>query len=167
MKTAPLLAAAALLACASPAVASGNDLLSLGIGRSNILDNNKQAADFRAEYRWGDPCVWQLRPFAGIEISSKGAGYVMGGILWDWGFAPHFYLTPSAGVGLYHDGGGEELNSVVEFRTQLEVSYEFGNEHRLSAGFSHISNGGIDQPNPGTEVLGIYYHIPVNWFSGN
>ncbi len=35
------------------------------------------------------------------------------------------------------------------------------NGSRLGLAFGHISNAGLDDDNPGTEILNLYYHIPV------
>jgi hypothetical protein len=115
----------------------------------------------RAEYRWADPLIWQIKPMAGIEYTSEGSGWVGTGLYYDYHFGNNFFLTPSLAVGLYNDGGGKDLGSVIEFRSQIEVGYEFENASSVSAGLSHLSNAGLDDKNPGTEVLSLYYHMPV------
>ena len=87
----------------------------------------------------------------------------VGGILLDVVLGDHFYLSPSAGVGYYHEGGGRDLGSVLEFRTQFEAGYRFENRSRLGLAFSHISNASIGSSNPGTEILTLYYHMPFDW----
>jgi lipid A 3-O-deacylase len=152
----------ALSVCAAlPAYASSDDLLSLSAGYYGILDDDG-AADFRAEYRWAAPLVWQIKPFAGVEATSEGALYGLGGILLDLAVNPHWYLTPSFGAGFYSDGGGNDLGYALEFRSQLEVAYEFDSRDRLSLGFSHISNASLGDRNPGVEVLSLYYHMPIS-----
>ena len=160
-----LVAAAAFVLGAAPTHAS-EDLLSLSAGYYDISDN-EEAVDFRAEYRWGEPLLWQIKPFLGVEATSDGAVYGLGGLLLDWGVAPHFYITPGIGAGLYHDGDGKDLGHVVEFRSQIEAAYEFENASRFSLGFSHISNAGLDDRNPGTEILSLYYHHPVGFMTGD
>jgi len=145
-------------------VARAQGMLSLGFGKMEAFDNDKPL-DFRAEYRWGDPLLWQIKPFAGIEANNDGAAYALGGLYYDFGMTPHWYLTPSFGAGLWHDGDGPDLHHTIEFRTQLEVAYEFDNGHRVSAGLGHISNLSLAQPNPGTEILNLYWHVPVGWWS--
>ena len=50
----------------------------------------------------------------------------------------------------------------VEFRSQVELGYQFENQSRLSLAFSHISNAELGDDNPGTEVLNLYYHLPLD-----
>lgn len=146
----------------TPAQAEENkDLVSVSAGYYDINDN-EEAADFRLEYRWGTPLFWEIKPFAGLEATSDGAMYGLGGLLIDFDVADSIIITPSFGAGAYSDGSGKDLGHTVEFRSMIEVGYEFENESRASIGFSHISNASLDDNNPGTEVLSLYYHFPVN-----
>ncbi len=158
-----LLVALFVLAFSAPAKADG-DLLSIGLGYYDINDN-EDAADFRLEYRWDTPLLWVIEPWVGAEVSSDGAIYGVGGILADIQFQNGFLITPSFGAGLYSDGDGKDLGHVVEFRSQLELGYEFDNFSRIGIAGGHISNAGLDDRNPGTEFLNLYYHVPIDhWF---
>lgn len=152
----------ALLVFAVPAQAQEEaepDLLALGIGIFDVYHNDDTAADFRAEYRAGRG-LWFIKPWAGLEVTSDGAVYGLGGLLADIPLGDSFRLTPSAGAGLYHDGNGKDLGHVVEFRTQIELSYRFQNDQRLGLAFGHISNASLGNSNPGTEIVTLYYMIP-------
>ena len=61
-------------------------------------------------------------------------------------------FTPSFGVGYYDDGSGKELGNEIQFRTNLEISYELKNDNRIGLSFSHISNANIGDKNPGVET---------------
>ncbi len=147
---------------ATPAKAEG-DLLSIGVGYYDINDN-EDAADFRLEYRWDKPLIWAIEPWVGAEVTSDGAVYGVGGILADIQFHNGFLITPSFGAGLYSDGDGKDLGNTVEFRSQIELGYEMENNARAGIAFGHISNAGLGNSNPGTEILNLYYHVPVDWF---
>jgi lipid A 3-O-deacylase len=135
--------------------------LSLGLGAYEVLDSDT-SADVRVEYRHGTPLFWKIKPWAGLEATTDGSIWGGGGVLADFNLADNIYLTPSLGVGLYTDGGSDtDLGSPIEFRSQLEGGYQFLNGHRVGVAFSHISNAGLDNDNPGTEILNLYYHIPV------
>ncbi len=97
-----------------------------------------------------------------MEVTTDRAVYSVGGLFVDLELDPHWVLTPSAGVGYYYDGGGKNLGAAVEFRLQAELAYRFENESRLAFAFSHISNARIGGNNPGTEVLTLYYMIPLD-----
>ena len=53
------------------------------------------------------------------------------------------------------------MDDSVEFLSQLELGYLFDNNHRIGIAGGHISNAGLGDRNPGTEILNVYYHIPV------
>ena len=160
--TSVALIALSLLTYSAPVKAEG-DLLSLSVGYYDINDN-EDAADFRAEYRWDKPLAWVIEPWVGVEGTSDGALYGLGGLLLDWQIGNGFLITPSFGAGLYSDGDGKDLGHTVEFRSQLEMGWEFSNSHRVGIAGGHISNAGLGDANPGTEFLNVYYHIPTNLF---
>jgi len=181
-----ILSLAALLACtalATPALAqedmapaagdssdnvsyfdsTNQSYLSLSLGEWGIFDSDDDSAmDARIEYRSGDALFWKIKPWMGAEATTDGSLWAGGGLLADFKVAPNIYVIPSVGAGLYAQGGSDQdLGSALEFRTQLEGGYEFTNGHRVGVAFSHISNAGIDDTNPGTETLNVYYSIPV------
>jgi len=181
-----LLAVAASLSLAVPAAAaSDTDLISIGggifdqdiidpdIGFLDVseTDSKDEAADFRLEYRFGTSLVpfiepyAKLKPWVGAEFTSDGAVYGAGGVLLDVPIGP-FVFTPSFGAGLYSNGAGKDLGSVLEFRTQFEVGYQFENQSRFSLSYSHISNAEISDTNPGANILSLYYHLPSSWLFG-
>ena len=166
MKYASLVALAlcGLVFSGTAALADNIDRVSVGVGYYDVFDN-KDAADFRIEYRPGTPILWELRPWLGAEVTSDGAVYGAAGFLYDFQLSDKWLLTPGIGAGLYSDGGGKDLGNAVEFRSMLELGYQFDNASRVSAGLSHISNASLGSKNPGTEIISVYYHMPVSWLS--
>jgi hypothetical protein len=169
VKNATILAALILGAAFIPSPArADNGLLSLGIGDTGIFkDSQNDAADFRVEYRDNNSLIWQIKPTVGAEFTTHGQVYGYGGLYWDWPVQPHWYVTPSFDAGLYHDGGGPDLGSVFEFRYQIEGSYEFESRDRVSLALSQTSNLGIDDRDPGTDALVLYYHMPLSRLTGS
>ena len=139
----------------TPAVISG------GIGYFDILDGDDDSADFRLEYRHGDDFLW-LKPWGGLEVNTDGGVWGGIGVLMDITFFESIVLTGSFAPGLYSEGDSKDLGHVVEFRSQIELGYQFENQSRLSVAFSHLSNASLDDDNPGVEVLNLYYHLPLD-----
>ncbi len=180
MRFTNIAALAVSLAClTAPAFAASTPVLNepatLGFaaGYYDILDNSprKEAADFRLEYRSAfdmlglanaHNSVIAIRPFGGIETTSDGALYGLGGFIFDMPIGKHFIFSPSLATGLYFDGDGKRLGSVIEFRSTVELGYKFDSGTRLTAAFGHISNAGIGDINSGVEILSIYAHVPVD-----
>ena len=132
--------------------------LVMGAGWYDFNDS-EGAAEFRVEWR-GRQWIWGIRPLAGVMATSDTAVYGYGGLALDLFFGRRIVLTPSFAAGLYHEGSGKDLGSIVEFRSALELGWRFDDRSRISAMVYHISNASIDDNNPGTEVFSIAYSMP-------
>ena len=147
-------------------------LLVLGAGGTDLLEGGRRAAaDFWLEYRAGlsllpftQPLL-AVRPWAGLEGTSRGSFWGGGGLLLDVPIG-RFSLVPQVGVGGYEQGGGKNLGSPLEFRTGIELAYRFGDGSRIGAEFTHMSNADIARHNPGTEAITVSYQIPLGWLTG-
>ena len=152
-------------------------LVSLGIGGTDILNKQaKSAGDLRLEYRSGLSLLpffedyFKVKPWAGIETTTRQSIYGGGGILVEIPIGQHWVLTPNIGIGAYGRSNGKNLGSVFEIRSTFEGGYVFDNGTRLVASFGHTSNAGITKRNPGTEAAVISYQIPLyqlnHYFTG-
>jgi hypothetical protein len=144
----------ALFSVSTPALADSVNRLSVGIGYFDVFDDD-DAVDFRIEYRPGSALFWQLKPWIGAEVTDDSGIYGAAGFLYDFHLGNQWVVTPSIGAGLFSDGDGKDMDT-VQFRSQIELGYQFQNASRLSAGLSHFSGGNA-------QVLGVYYHIPTDW----
>jgi len=154
-------AAGLLLAVPAWAEESEPALLALGLGYYDIHQQDETAADLRLEFR-ADLALWIFRPWLGVEVTSDGAVYGLGGFLADIPLGPRLRLTPSLGAGAYYNGDGKDLGHAVQFRSQIELGYRFQDGQRLALAFSHISNASLSSQNPGTEILTLYYMVPLD-----
>lgn len=136
-------------------------VISAGVGWYDFNLSDDEAVDFRLEYRHGDDFLF-LKPWGGLEVTSDGSIWGGIGVLVDITFFDAVVLTGSFAPGLYEDGDGKDLGHTVEFRSQVELGYQFENRSRVSLAFSHISNANLGDDNPGTEILNLYYHLPLD-----
>ena len=127
--------------------------LAFGAGYYDIRKNDEAAADLRFDYRWGRKFLWILRPMAGIEVTTDGAPYGLGGVWAEFDLGPRWVVTPSAGAGLYENGDGKDLGHTIEFRTQIEFAYRLKNRAHLGIALSHLSNADISDDKPVTGLL--------------
>jgi len=97
----------------APALADDPDFFVIGGGWYDFNDD-KDAFDFRAEYRSGYKMLGFLKPWAGIEATSDEAIYGVVGVLTDIYFGRRWVLTPSFGAGAYGDGNGKDLGHMIE-----------------------------------------------------
>ena len=158
-------------------LSQGYDVFGIGIYDVKF-DGSKSnnAIDIRYERRFDNTLIdigpekdnfFYLKPFAGIELTSDSAFYLISGIYLEdnigdlvTGKDNNWNFTPSFGVGYYDDGNGKKLGNKVEFRTTLEFSYQLTNEDRIGISFGHISNANIGNKNPGAEIISISYQKP-------
>lgn len=160
--------AVAALATASSAMAAEAQqqapYVSLSFGEFDVHQDDTNAALFGLEYR-GAPFWYGLLPVFGVAGTDDGSYYGYAGVNYDWNFAGSFYLTPGFAVTAYEDGNdGKNLGGVLEFRSSIEASYRFENEHRLGVAYQHLSNAGIYDRNPGAENLLVTYSVPFSAF---
>ena len=159
--------ALALLCLSSAALAQtshtdrGHFVFGLGAYNHNENGAGETEADFRAEYRVGYRLFNVIRPFAGGEITSDGSLWGGVGLAADIPLGDRWFVAASFAPGLYADGSSDlDLGGSVIFRTQAEIGYKFDSDRRLSLAYSHLSNAGLDEENPGSEVITVYYHVP-------
>ena len=157
--------------------AQGYDVFGIGIYDFKFDGSSSNyATDLRYEKRFDTSLVeigpeednfFYLKPFAGIELTTDSAFYLISGIYLEdnlgelitdgenkWNF------TPSFGVGYYDDGDGKKLGNKIEFSTTFEVSYQLENLERIGISFGHISNANIGDVNPGVEIISLSYQKP-------
>ena len=161
----------------TPVFADGYDVF--GIGFYDVKfdgSSSNQATDFRYERRFGNTLFdigpeednfFYLKPFAGIELTSDSASYIIAGIYLEdnlgqlfTGKESNLIFTPSFGVGYYDDGNGIKLGNKIQFRSTFEISYELKNKNRIAGSFGHISNANLSNINPGVEIISFSYQIP-------
>jgi len=159
-----LLALSALSLSAASVQAA--DYISVNGGYYDALRKDQKAGQFGAEYRLS-PIKYGLSPIAGAFVTTKGAGYGYAGL--DWALAlmsNELYLVPNFAVGAYGKGNGKDLGGVLEFRSGIELDYQFKNSQQIGVALNHLSNAGIYSHNPGEETIMATYSIPVGTLFG-
>lgn len=122
--------------------------------------------------RIGSSLIPQLESFATVRpflsagpstpdmAGASGLSGVRAGILIDVPLGS-FVFTPSFGAGSL-TRSPRESGPTTEFRSQLELGYEFDNKSRFSLGYSRIATDGnpTDGTAPVNNVFGLYYRLP-------
>ena len=158
-------------------VSEGYDVFGIGYYDIKFDGSDTQgAADFRYEKRLDKSLLkigpesydfFDIKPFIGFEGTSDLATFLLAGIYFDnnagtlfVGESTNFLFTPSFGFGVYNDGDGKKLGNNIQFRTTLEISYQFSDKKRIGLSFGHISNANLGGINPGVEIISLSYQIP-------
>lgn len=125
----------------------------------NLKDN--EAVEFGLEYR-SDLQFFIAKPFIGTSVTTDGALYGYAGILTDLVLFDRVVVTPSFAAGAWKQGSsGKDLGYWIEFRSQIEVTAHLGGGIRAGAYFNHVSNAGLGDRNPGVEVIGATFIVPL------
>ncbi len=95
-----------------------------------------------------DSFLGKLYPVTGFFLTVDNAKYIYKGFqtTYDKG---SFNITPSFTPGLYDKGDGKDLRHVVEFKTEIQISYNISKKSEIAFSYNHISNANLGDNNPG------------------
>tara|TARA_B110000444_G_C18685446_1_gene521725 strand:+ start:142 stop:663 length:522 start_codon:yes stop_codon:yes gene_type:complete len=96
-----------------------------------------------------DTFLGNVSPITGGFITENSAAYVYTGIEWNYDMGNKMTFTPSFAPGLYSEGDGKDLGHVLEFKTEIQASYQFSDTASFGASYNHISNASLGKKNPG------------------
>ena len=89
-----------------------------------------------------------LSPISGGFLTEKSAIYLYTGVQaeYELGFLT---ITPSFASGYYNYGDGKDLGSPLEFKTEVQMSFDISDSTHLGMSYNHISNASLGDKNPG------------------
>ena len=95
-----------------------------------------------------DSFLGKLYPVTGFFLTVDNAKYIYKGFqtTYDKG---SFSITPSFTPGLYDKGDGKDLRHVIEFKTEIQISYNISKKSEIALSYNHISNANLGDNNPG------------------
>ena len=90
----------------------------------------------------------KLSPITGGFLTEKSAFYLYTGVQADYelGFLT---ITPSFAPGYYNTGGGKDLGYPLEFKSEVQMSFDLSDSSHLGMSYNHISNASLGTKNPG------------------
>lgn len=137
-------------------------MLSFSAGQLGIFDNYfGDPLEFGIAYRFRPVTKWALVPAFGATFHENDAYYVYVELRREFALGDRWLFTPSLAAGGLKEGKELDLGHDLEFRSGVELARRFDNDWRLGMALFHLSNGGIGDDNPGTEVLAMTLSIPV------
>ena len=143
------------------------DYLSFATGAYNLLQPKWRSWEFDIEYKFH--LSWlkspndylEFRPLVGALITLRGTSYVYLGLNFDLLFFDHLLFAPGFAAGYFSKGEGRNLGYPIEFRSGVELAWQFSDKRRLGVHFYHLSNASLGKRNPGEESLVFFYDIPL------
>ena len=90
----------------------------------------------------------KLSPITGGFFTEKSALYLYSGVQaeYELGFLT---ITPSFAPGYYNYGNGKDLGYPLEFKSEIQMSFNLSDSSHLGMSYNHISNASLGTKNPG------------------
>ena len=126
--------------------------LNLFTGMFDFSDDNQSAGLFGLEHQndelFRKSFLGKLSPITGGFLTEKNAFYLYTGAQaeYDLGLIT---ITPSFAPGYYNSGDGKDLGSALEFKSEVQVSFNFSDSTQFGMSYNHISNASLGDKNPG------------------
>ena len=92
--------------------------------------------------------IGNISPITGGFITENSAVYIYTGFEWNVDMGA-LTFTPSFAPGLCHKGDGKDLGHVLEFKSEVQLSYELSKTSSLGISYNHVSNASLGDKNPG------------------
>ena len=89
-----------------------------------------------------------LSPITGLIITENNTQYFYTGIQAQYKIGK-LNVIPSFAPGLYGKGDGKDLGHVVEFKSEVQLSFDLFSDSELGFSYNHISNASLGKKNPG------------------
>ena len=117
------------------------------------FSDDKQASGLlglqhQSEELFRESFLGKLSPITGVFLTEKNAIYLYTGVQaeYELGFLT---ITPSFTPGYYNYGDGKDLGFPLEFKTEVQMSFDISDSTHLGMSYNHISNASLGDKNPG------------------
>ena len=81
-------------------------------------------------------------------LPGSSASYIYTGVQAEYEIG-RLKITPSFAPGFYEKGNGKDVGSPLEFKSEVQMSFDFSKNNRLGMSYNHISNASLGSKNPG------------------
>jgi hypothetical protein len=113
------------------------------------------------QYRSTPRTGWKLMPGVGAAAGPDGMGFFYADVAHDFALPRQWTMTLSVAGGLFLNGDAIGANEQLEFMSGIAFARQLGNGVRVGLAGYHISNGGLEHPNNGSEALALFVAVPV------
>ena len=95
-----------------------------------------------------DTLFGRVKPVSGAFVTGDSSFYLYSGIEAQYDIGP-VKILPSFTPGYYEKGDGKDLGHIVEFKSELQLSFDLLKDSELGFSYNHISNASLGDKNPG------------------
>ena len=113
------------------------------------------------QYRGRPRTSWRLRPGVGVDAGRDDMLFLYADVARDFGLPRNWLVTLSLGAGWFANGEAIGANYDLEFKSGLALARRLASGARAGIAVYHISNGGLEHPNNGSEALALFFAWPL------
>ena len=121
-------------------------------GMFDFSDDKQKSGIFGLQHQNEDlfrnSFLGKLSPITGGFLTEKNAFYLYTGVQAEYELGA-LTITPSFAPGYYNYGDGKDLGYPLEFKTELQMSFDITDSTHLGMSYNHISNASLGTKNPG------------------
>ena len=122
-------------------------------GTFDYSDDGARSTLFGVQHQnenlYRDTFLGNVSPITGGFVTENSAAYIYTGIEWNVEMGKKILFTPSFAPGLYHEGDGKDLGHILEFKSEVQFSYEASDNTSFGVSYNHVSNASLGDKNPG------------------
>ena len=132
--------------------ASNETELNFFSGMFDFSDDNQASGFIGLQHQNDDlyrkSFLGRISPITGGFLTEKNAFYLYSGVQAEYeiGFIT---ITPSFAPGYYNYGGGKDLGYPLEFKSEVQMTFDLNDNTHLGMSYNHISNASLGTKNPG------------------
>ena len=121
-------------------------------GMFDFSDDKQAAGVFGIQHQNEDlfrkSFLGKLSPITGGFLTENSAFYLYTGVQaeYELGFLT---ITPSFAPGYYNYGDGKDLGYPLEFKSEIQMTFNLSDSAHLGMSYNHISNASLGTKNPG------------------
>ena len=121
-------------------------------GMFDFSDDGKRASLYGIEHQnenfYKDTIIGKLTPVSGGMITKDKATYIYTGVEANY-YLGKLSVTPSFTPGYYRQGDGKDLGYPLEFKSEVQLGFDFTEGTNLGMSYNHVSNASLGDKNPG------------------
>ena len=131
---------------------SNDHELNFYTGMFDFSDDGQRAAligfQHQNEMLQRDSFLGILSPVTGFILTENNASYFYTGVQTQYNIGK-INVIPSFTPGIYNEGDGKDLGHALEFKSEVQLSFDFLTNSELGFSYNHISNASLGDKNPG------------------
>ena len=126
--------------------------LNVFTGMFDFSDDKQASGLFGLQHQddelYRESFLGNLSPITGGFLSEKNAFYLYSGVQAEYNIG-FLTITPSFAPGYYNSGDGKDLGYPLEFKSEVQMSFDLSDNTQIGMSYNHISNASLGNKNPG------------------